>query len=116
MGDVADEGVDEVVGDEGLDRRQRLAGLDLSRVEADLLLGLAQRRRPQVGVALVAAAAGEGDLTGVAPQVAAALGEDEAGILRPAIEGQEYRRLYRAADQMITWTVPPSTDQAAPVT
>jgi len=116
VGDVADEGVDEVVGDEGLYRRQRLAGLDPGGVEPDLLLGLAQRGRPQVGVALVAAAAGEGDLAGVAPQVGPALGEDEAGILGPAVEGQEHGRLYRAADQMITWTVPPSTDQAAPAT
>jgi hypothetical protein len=52
----------------------------------------------------------------VAPQVGAALGEDEAGVLRPAVEGQEDRRLYLATDQMITWTVPPSTDQAEPAT
>jgi hypothetical protein len=42
---VADEGVDEVVGDEGPGRRQRLADLDLGGVEADLLLRLPQRGR-----------------------------------------------------------------------
>jgi hypothetical protein len=52
----------------------------------------------------------------VAAQVGAALGEDEAGVVRPSVEGQENRRLYLATDQMITWTVPPSTDQAEPAT
>ena len=114
--DVADEGVDDVVGDEGPRRRQRLARLDPSGIEPDLLLGLAQRRRPQVGVALVAAAAREGDLAGVAAQVGAALGEDQPRVVGPAVERQQHRRLDRAADQMMTWTVPPSTDQAAPAT
>jgi hypothetical protein len=67
VGDVADEGVDDEVGDEGPGRRQRLADSHLARIEADLLLRLAQRRRFQVGVLGVAAAAGEGDLSGVAP-------------------------------------------------
>ena len=52
----------------------------------------------------------------MAAQVGAPLGEDEAGLLRPAVEGKENRRLYLATDQMITWTVPPSTDQADPAT
>jgi len=60
----------------------------LGWVETDLLFGLAQRRRPQVGVLGVAAATGEGDLAGVAPQVGAALGEDQARVLGPAVEGQ----------------------------
>lgn len=114
--DVADEGVDEVVGDEGPGRRQRLADLDLGGVEADLLLRLPQRRRLEVGVVLVAAAARKGDLTGVAAQVGAALGEDQPRVLRPSVEGQEDGGVYLATDQMITWTVPPSTDQAAPAT
>jgi hypothetical protein len=116
VGDVADEGVDDVVGDEGASRRQGLADLDLSRAQADLLLGLAQRRGLQAGVAVVAAAAREGDLAGVAAQVGAALGEDQARILGPAVERQQDGRLDGGADQMITWTVPPSTDQAAPAT
>jgi hypothetical protein len=107
--------------------------LDRGRVEADLLLRLAQRRRRQVGVAVVAAAAGERDLAGVAAQIRAALGEDQAGLLGPAVDRQQDRRLGAAAavlgeglrrveqqlgelGQMITWTVPPSTDQAAPLT
>jgi hypothetical protein len=49
-------------------------------------------------------------------EVGSALGEDQARILRPSVEGQEHGRLYLATDQMMTWTVPPSTDQAAPAT
>jgi len=90
--DAADEGVDAVAGDEGVGRRQRLAELDRGRVEADLLLGLAQRRRGEVGVCVVLAAAGEGDLAGVAAQVGAPLGEDQPWVVvRPAVEGEENR-------------------------
>jgi hypothetical protein len=52
----------------------------------------------------------------MAPQVGAPLGEDEARVLGPAVEGQEDSCVDGAAAQMITWTVPPSTDQAAPAT
>ena len=69
----------------------------------------------------------------MAAQVGAALGEDQAGFLGPAVERQEDGGVGVAADldpprllrreqqlcevgQMITWTVPPSTDQAAPLT
>jgi hypothetical protein len=110
---VADEGVDAIAGGEGIGRRQGLAELDLAWVEADLLLRLAQGGRAEVGVAGVVAAAGKGDLAGVAAQVGAPLGEDEPGLVRPAVEGKQYRGFDR---QMITWTVPPSTDQAAPAT
>ena len=89
MGDAADEGVDAVAGDECHGGGQRLAQLDGGRVEADLLLCLAQRRRGQVRVGLVPAPAGEGDLSGMSAQVRAALGEDEARVLRPAVQGQE---------------------------
>jgi hypothetical protein len=132
VGDEADEGVDAEVGDEGRGRRQRPDQLDPARGEGDLLLGLAQRRRRQVGVDLVLAAAGEGDLAGVAPQVLPPLGEDQPRLLGPAVEGEEDRRggapvgVYRRRlgrrqqplreIQMITATVPPSTDQAAPDT
>ena len=108
--------------------------LDRGRVETDLLLGLAQRRGVEVGVAGVAAAAGEGDLAGVAAQVGAALGEDQARLARAsrrapaappprsparsiaAASSGESSRLAQSSTQMITWTVPPSTDQAAPAT
>jgi hypothetical protein len=39
------------------------------------------------------AATGEGDLPGVAAQVVAALGEDQAGALGPAVQGDEDRGL-----------------------
>jgi hypothetical protein len=105
--------VDEVAGYEGLDRPQRLAQLDAGGVEPDLLLRLAQRRRRQVGVTLVLASAREGDLAGVAPQVGSSLGEDQARFVGPAVKRQEDGGV---DGQMITWTVPPSTDQAAPLT
>jgi hypothetical protein len=86
---MADEGVDAVAGDEGVGRRQCVAQLDRRRIEADLLVSLAQRGRREVGIGLVLAAAREGDLAGVAPQVGAPLGEDEARlVVRPAVEGQ----------------------------
>jgi hypothetical protein len=131
--DDADEGMDAVAGDEGRDRRQRPLQHDGRRVEGDLLLRLAQRRRRQVGVAGVLAPAGEGDLAGVTAQVGAALGEDQPRFLGPAVDGEQHRGVRPAARlhrrrvlgrqqqlcqlaQMITWTVPPSTDQAAPLT
>ncbi|HEU5141826.1 MAG TPA: hypothetical protein VFU04_01590 [Solirubrobacterales bacterium] len=104
--------MDEVAGDEGLDRRQRLAELDNSGIKADLLLRLAQRGGGEIGIAFVAATAGKGDLAGVTAQVGPPLGEDEARLVGPAVEGEEDG----GVDQMITWTVPPSTDQAAPLT
>ena len=51
----------------------------------------------------------------MAAQVGATLGEDEAGVVGPALEWQQHGRV-DFAPQMITWTVPPSTDQAAPLT
>jgi hypothetical protein len=57
--------MDAVAGDEGRGWRQRLAELDQRGVEADLLLGLAQRCGGEVGVALVSAAARERDLAGM---------------------------------------------------
>jgi hypothetical protein len=116
VGDVADEGVDAVTGGEGRRRRQPLAELDPGGVEADLLLRLAQGGGAQIGVALVPAPAGEGDLAGVTPQVGAPLGEDQPGLVRPSVERQQNRGLDLRPSQMITWTVPPSTDQAAPLT
>jgi hypothetical protein len=68
----------------------------------------------------------------VAAQVRAPLGEDQPRPLGPAEERQQDGRVGAAARlqrprflgceeefgeaQMITWTVPPSTDQAAPLT
>jgi hypothetical protein len=131
--------VDAVVGDEGGDRGQRADRRDRAGVESDLLVGLAQRRRQQVGVARVAAPAGEGDLARVPAEVGPPLGEDQPRLLGPAVERQQDRRIGPAARldrqrllgrqqaggeavgarpgaQTITWTVPPSTDQAAPAT
>jgi hypothetical protein len=113
--DAPDERVDAVAGDEGRGRRQRLADLDQRGVEADLLPGLAQRRGDEVGVALVPAASRERDLSGVPPQVGPPLGEDQPRLAGPAEERQQDRRFDRLP-QMITCTVPPSTDQAAPLT
>ena len=116
--------------------------LDPRGVEGDLLLRLAQRGRRQVGVVVVVAAAGEGDLAGMAAQVRPALGEDQPRFLGPAVERQQHGRVGAPAGlhrrrvggaqqslgellvavhgarsrQMMTWTVPPSTDQAAPAT
>ena len=115
VGDVADEGVDAKAGDEGSGGRQFLAELDSGGVEADLLLRLAQRGGGQIGVALVPAPAGKRDLARVAAQVRTPLGKDEARLVGPAVERQQDRRVDLPA-QMITWTVPPSTDQAAPLT
>ncbi len=89
MGDPPDEGVDAVAGDEGVGRRQRLAELDDGRVEADLLLASRSAVGGEVGVAVVPAAAGEGDLAGVAAHVGAPLGEDQAGLVGPAVERQQ---------------------------
>src|SRR5436305_2364445 len=94
MRDAPDEGMNPVAGDEGVGRRQFLAKLNLGRVEADLLLRLAQRGRAEVGVLRIAAAAGERDLAGVAAQIGATLGEDEARlVVRPAVEWQQDRGL-----------------------
>ena len=60
--------------------------------EADLLLGLAQRGLEERLVA-VAPAAGEGDLAGVPAQVRASLGEDQAGVVGPAVHRHQDRGL-----------------------
>ena len=89
-------------------------------------------------LARVGAAAGERDLARVAAQVGAALGEDQARVVGPAEQRHQDRRALAAVGveatrprrveeepgelaaarpegaQMITWTVPPSTLQAAP--
>ena len=128
--DVADEGVDAVAGDEGRGRRQRLADLDRAGVEADLLLGLAQRRRLQVGVAGSRRPPGKEISPAWRRRSARRSVKIEARLLRPAVEGSSTPRRCRRGPsaaassgeqapvraQMITWTVPPSTDQAAPAT
>src|SRR6266850_4487528 len=50
--------------------------------QADFLLGLAQRRRHRVGIAVLPAAAGKGDLTGMARHVVGPLGQQyrDAGL------------------------------------
>jgi hypothetical protein len=108
--------MDAVTSDEGPGEWQLLADLDDCRIEPDLLVGLAQRGGGKVGVTCVPASSRERDLSRMAAQVGPALGEDEAGLVRPAVEGQQDSRVDGLATQMITWTVPPSTDQAAPLT
>ena len=133
VGDPADERVDPVARDEGRGGGQGAAQLDRRGREPDLLLGLPQGGADQVLVVGVLAPTGERDLAGMAAKVGAALGEDQAGLLGPAVEREEDGGVGVAADldrprlfrreqqlcevgQMITWTVPPSTDQAAPLT
>jgi hypothetical protein len=131
--DAADERVDAVAGDERRGGGEGAAQLDVAASERDLLLGLAQGGPDQVGVGRVPPPARERDLAGMAAEVGSALGEDQPGALGPAIEGEEDGGVGVAANldrsrllgrqkqvgevaQMITWTVPPSTDQAAPLT
>jgi hypothetical protein len=80
-------------GDERADGRQRAGKLDGGRIEADLLLGLPQGRRRERLAGVVAPPAGEGDLAGMAAEVGAALGEDEAGLLRVVVYREQNRRL-----------------------
>jgi hypothetical protein len=98
MRDAADEGVDAVAGDESAGGGELLAELDRRGLEADLLMGLAQRGGCEVGVGVVLASAGKRDLAGVPSQVRPPLGEDQAGIIRPAIERQQDRRVSSAVD------------------
>ena len=70
-------------------------GLDAGGVEADLLVGLAQRGGPQV-LALVLAAAGEAHLARVRAQLPRAPGEDDVQLAIVLVERGEHRR--RAVD------------------
>ena len=74
--DQADEGIHGVVRHERPRRRQCADDLDRLGRQPDLLVGLAQRGRGQVGVLGVAPPTRERDLAGVALEVVAALGED----------------------------------------
>jgi len=69
--DQSDERVDQVVGRERRDRRQLAERHDELARQADLLLGLAQRRLAQIGVLGVTAPTREGDLARVPAQVGA---------------------------------------------
>ena len=51
--------------------------LDLSRIEADLLESLAQRRRCRTGIVGLDTAARQADLSGVIPEMCRPLGEDD---------------------------------------
>ena len=91
--DEADERIDGVVGG---DRRRRLQGaheLDRPRRQPDLLLGLAQRGQPQVGLVVVLASAGERDLAGVAAHVVAAPGEHRVQLAVGDVERHEHGRV-----------------------
>jgi hypothetical protein len=116
VGYQPDEGVNSVAGDEGGRGGKAAAQLDRRRVEGNLLVSLAQGRCRQVGVTRVPTSSRKRDLSRMAAQVCPALGEDEPWLLRPAVQWQQDGRVDRLTAQMITWTVPPSTDQAAPLT
>ena len=90
LGDQADDRMDLVPGDERAHGRQRAGDLHDARIEADLLLGLAQRGGDEVRVSGVAAPARERDLAGVAAHVGAALREDQAGALWVAEQRQQH--------------------------
>ena len=66
--------------------------------QADLLLGLAQRGQPQVGLVVVLAPAGERDLAGVAAQVVAAAGEDGVQLAAGDVERDEHGGVDAAVD------------------
>ena len=74
--DETDDRIDAEVRRDGRHRVQRAEHLDGVARQPDLLLGLAQGGRHEVGVLLVAPPAGKRDLAGVAAQVVAAAGED----------------------------------------
>ena len=82
-GDEADERGDGEVGDR-LVQVERAEHLDARRVEADLLLGLAQRRVERGRVARLLLAAGEGDLAGMVLEERGAAGQDEVEARRRA--------------------------------
>ena len=84
--------MDLVVGHEGADRWQGADDFDALARKANLLLGLSQGGVEQLLVP-VAPPAREGDLAGVAVQIRAALGEDEARVVRPAVHRDQHRRL-----------------------
>jgi hypothetical protein len=96
--DEPDERIDGVVRGDGRRGLQRADQLDGPRRQADLLLGLAQRRQPQVGLVVVLAAAGEGDLARVAPQVVATAGEDRVQLAAGGVEGDEHGGVDAAVD------------------
>ena len=88
--DDADEREDPVARHERADGRQRTDQLDVRRGQADLLLGLPQRRLVKA-LALVLAPAGEGDLAGVPLQVGPPFGEDGDQIRPLEVERDQHR-------------------------
>ena len=68
------------------------------RVEAGLLLGLAQRRRDGVGVGLVLAAAGEGDLARMGAHVGGTLEQQQLRARAVALAEQDEDRGAHAGD------------------
>ena len=89
--DQADERVHGVAGGDRGRGLQRAHQLDRFRGQTDLLVGLAQRRRSQIGIALVAATAGERDLARVAAKVGAALGEDRPQLTLIDVQRNQHR-------------------------
>ena len=89
--DQAHEGEHPVARHERADRRERAHHVDRGRVEADLLVRLAQGGEAQILVGLVLAPAGKGDLSRVAAKVVAALGEDGGQAVVALEERDEHR-------------------------
>ena len=77
MGDEAHVRGDHELGRHRLDVVERSEEADVGRIEADLLLRLAQRRRHEIDVAGMAAAAGKRDLPLVVAQPACAPREEQ---------------------------------------
>ena len=79
---------DSVSGDERADGRKRADKLHAVRIQADLLVGLAQRGHAQVLVGLVLAPARERDLARVAAEIITTFGQD--GGQRIAVERHQH--------------------------
>jgi hypothetical protein len=94
--------------DEGLDLEAGAADigvepaddLDLVPRQADLLLGLAQRRRQRIGIAGIDAAAGKGDLAGMRGQVRRAQGQQDGVAVRPPDDRHQHRRRAQARQRL----------------
>ena len=104
--DQADEGVDLVAGDEGADRRQGADHLDVagSRPISSSASRSAVASSSSAGI--VPAPAGKRDLAGVAAEVGAALGEDQAGLLGVAVDRHQHGGVGRARARCIAGRLP----------
>ena len=91
----ADHRRDDEAGSGGVGR-QAAEHLDLERLEADLLVRLAQRRRHRVGIARLGAAAGKADLSGMVVEVVGALRQQHRHLVAQH-QRHQHRRVRRLA-------------------